>query len=119
MKKMIGGKDYEMRRDNDAPLDRSAWVIMIRGNGYDKLCGRFHNILKQGQNIKFGFEPTYIPDHISSKHEDPTATPLLNDSVLQSILSGILYDILDKNRVKDSLIFTDAETGEVVNTSLK
>ena len=123
MKKMVGGRDYEMRRDNDAPLDRSAWVIMIRGNGYDKLCGRFHNIKKEGQKITFGFEPTYIPNHLEDRSlpslTELQAPRLSADQQLMSVLSGILYDILDKNRVKDALIFTDVETGENLNRSLK
>ena len=128
MRQMTEGRDYELRRDNDDPLNKAAWIVFIRGNGYDRLCGRFHNILKEGQNIKFEFEPTYIPSNLytintdkDEFHQVPHSEQILdpNDHKLKDILSAILYDILDRNRIEGSLIFTDARTGQNVNKALK
>ena len=73
---------------------------LIRGT-YDKLCGRFHNIKKEGQKITFGFEPTYIPNHLEDRSLPSLTEQAPRHQQLMSVLSGILYDILDKNRVKD------------------
>lgn len=119
MRIMRLGRDYEIRRDNDDPLNRRAWIIFIRGHGYDKLCGRYRDVLKVGQNISFAFEPTFIPSHLKDPGIPTSEQDLSGDKKLQSILSGILYDILDRGRIEESLIFTDVNTGQNLNKATK
>lgn len=88
------------------PENDQDWCVIFKGNGYDRLVGRYSDIeiTEQGSKLSFLFHPMFEPEEIGD----------LNTLEFREWSGKVLNKIVVDHHEKESMVYYSKTTGERV-----